>query len=111
MEPVLDVFTANELRSKSTDLFRDVENGQLALVTKRGRPAFLAIPFDEKLLRYGVNKMLAIYLFERGLLTLSQAAKIASVPLEEFIEFAGHLGIPMVDYPADELAEELERAL
>jgi len=38
-------------------------------------------------------------------------SKIASVSVEEFIEFVGGIGIAVVDYPPEELAEELERAL
>ncbi len=46
MDPV-DVFSARDLRQRSGELLKDAENGQLALITKHGRPAILAVPFDD----------------------------------------------------------------
>lgn len=110
MEP-LDVFTVRDLRQRSGDLLRDAEEGRLAVITKHGRPALLAVPFDERLLSYGVHRALALHLFEGGQLTLSLAAKLAQLSLETFIELLGEAGIAAVDYPPEELADELEAAL
>jgi predicted HTH domain antitoxin len=51
---------------------------------------------------------MAIDLFETGAVTLSQAAQIAALSAEEFIELLGEEGVPAVDYPPDELDSELE---
>jgi prevent-host-death family protein len=109
MEP-LDVFTVRDLRQRSGDLLRDAEQGRLALITKHGRPALLAVPFDERLLANGVHRSLALHLFETGQVTLAQGAKLAGLPLEGFIELLGQTGIAAVSYPPEELAEELEAA-
>lgn len=42
----LDVFSVRDLRIRSGDLLRDAEEGRLAVITKHGRPAILALPFD-----------------------------------------------------------------
>lgn len=105
-----DVFTVRDLRNRSGDLLRDAESGRLAIITKHGRPAILAVPFDDRLLEQGVARSLAISLFESGQITLAQSAKIAGLPLEELIELLGKLGIPAVDYPPEELAGELVAA-
>ena len=110
MEP-LDIFTVSDLRQKTEELLKDAENGHLALITDHGRPAFLAVPFNERLLGYGIHRTLALYFFETGLVTLSQAAQLAGLSLEEFIELLGEAGISAVDYPPEELEEEAERAL
>ncbi len=110
MDP-FDVFTVRDLRQRSGDLLRDAEQGRLSLITKHGRPAILAVPFDERLLEQGIHRNLALHLFETGQATLAQSAKLAGVPVEGFIELLGELGIPAVDYSPEELAEELETAL
>jgi prevent-host-death family protein len=110
MEP-LDVFTVRDLRQRSGDLLRDAEEGRLALITKHGRPAALAVPFDERLLSLGVHRSLALHLFEGQRLTLSQASKVAGMAIEEFMELLAEAGIPAVDYPPEELADELKIAL
>jgi prevent-host-death family protein len=107
MEP-LDIFTVRDLRQRSGELLREAEEGRLTLITKHGRPAILALPFDERLLAHGVNRALALHLFEAGQVSLAQASKIASISLEEFIELLGQAGIPAVDYDPAELAQEME---
>ena len=107
MEP-LDVFTAQDLARRPEDLFRDAEQGKLALITKDGRPAMIAVPFDERLLDLGIHRAMAVNLFESGQATLSQSARIAGEPLVDFIEILGRLGIPVIDYPPEELEQELE---
>jgi prevent-host-death family protein len=50
-----DVFSARDLRNRSGELLKDAEAGQVSLITKHGKPAILAIPFDNWLLNHGVQ--------------------------------------------------------
>ena len=77
------------------------------LITKHGRPSILAVPFDDRLLELGVHRALALHLFERRQATLTRAAKVAGVTAEEFVSLLGKAGVPAVDYPPEELDEEL----
>ena len=105
MDP-LDVFSVRDLRQRSGKLLRDAENGGLALITKHGRPAILAVPFDERLLELGLHRTLAPGLFEKRQLTLVQAARLAGLSAEDFVVLLGEAGIPAADYPTGELDEE-----
>ncbi len=107
----LDVFTVRDLRNRSGELLRDAEAGQIALITKHGKPAILAIPFDERLIGHGVHRAMALHLFESHQVTMAQAAKLAGLSIEEFVELLGEVGIPAVDYPAEDLEEEMAAAL
>lgn len=109
MEP-LDVFTVNDLSQRPDDLLRDAEQGRLTLITKDGRPAILAVPFDQWLVEQGVHRAVALHLFESGQITLARGARLAGLSLEEFIEILGKSGVAVVDYPPEELASELEAA-
>ncbi len=102
-----NVFTARDLRNRSGDLLKDAEAGQLALITKHGKPAILAVPFDKWLLDKGVHRAMALHLFAAHLLTLAQSAKVADLSTEAFIELLGEVGIDAVDYPSEELDDEL----
>jgi len=106
----LDVFSVRDLRTRSGDLLRDAELGQIALITKHGRPAILAVPFDRQLLDLGVHRTLALKLYEGQHLTMAQAAKLAGMPLDAFIDLLGAVGLAAVDYPPEDLAEELNTA-
>jgi prevent-host-death family protein len=106
----LDVFSVRDLRTRSGDLLKDAELGQMAVITKHGRPAILAVPFDRQLLDLGVHRALALKLYEGRHLTMAQAAKVAGMPLDEFIDLLGAVGLAAVDYPPEDLAEELNTA-
>jgi predicted HTH domain antitoxin len=63
------------------------------------------------LLDQGVHRALALSLFEQRQVTLAQAAKVAGLSLDAFIDLLAPLGLAAVDYPAEELADELDAAL
>jgi len=51
----LDIFTVRDLRERTGALIHDAEDGKLSLITKHGRPVFLAVPFSEELLKMGLS--------------------------------------------------------
>jgi predicted HTH domain antitoxin len=104
----LDVYSARDLRISSGNLFKEASQGRFSLITKHGKPAILAVPFDAKLLELGLNKDLAVSLCEKGLISLSKAAKIASLPLEEFLDLLAEAGVAAVDYPVEDLEKEMK---
>ena len=101
------VFSVRDLRLNSSALVREAEAGQVAIITKRGKPAVLALPFGSRLLDIGLDKDLALALFERGLITMAKAAKLAGVTQDVFMDSVAESGLVAVDYPAEELADEL----
>ena len=53
------------------------------------------------------DKDLALALFEQGLVTLPKAARLAGVTQDVFMDLVAEAGLVAVDYPSEELAEEL----
>lgn len=104
----VDTFTVRDLREHTGALIHDAENGKLSLITKHGRPVFLAVPFTEELLDMGLRSAIAVKLYKEEAVTLEKAAKLANLPVEAFIEKLGKLGVPVVSYPADEIDQELK---
>ncbi|MBW4611239.1 MAG: UPF0175 family protein [Hassallia sp. WJT32-NPBG1] len=51
--------------------------------------------------------LLTVKLFETGKLSLGQAAKLAGFSKKTFIELLGKMGVPVIDYPAEELEREM----
>ncbi len=104
----MDTFTIRDLRERTGDLVRDAEAGKLSLVTKHGQPVFLAVPFDETLVKEGVRIDLAIKLFDENVLSTGQATKLAGLPLAEFLKICSEQGVPVVRYEPKEIEEELK---
>jgi len=53
---------------------------------------------------------LAMKLFEEGKLSLGQAAIVAGYSKRAFMEILGKHGVPVFDYPADDLERDLQNA-
>ena len=56
----------------------------------------------------GVRKALATALFKDGDLSLARSAKLADMPLADFIAHVSRLGIPVIDQTADEVREDMD---
>ena len=104
----MDTFTVRDLRERTGTLIHDAEKGKLSLITKHGRPVFLAVPFTQDLLDFGLRPAIAIKLYKEETLSLEKAAKFAGVTIETFIEKLGQLGIPTVSYSAGEIEKEIK---
>ena len=104
----METFSIRDLRERTGELVREAEAGHLSIVAKHGRPLFITVPMDEHLLKEGVAVALAVRLFAEKVISLGKAAKLARLPIEDFIARLGAMGIPAVDYPPEELDEELD---
>lgn len=103
----MQTFTIRDLRDRTSELVRDAEAGKLSVVTKHGQPVFVAVPFDEALLKSGVRLSLAVRLVEEDAISLRQGAKLAGMTLAEFMAECSSRGMPVVNYPAEDLDREL----
>ena len=104
----METFSIRDLRERTGDLVRTAESGHLSIVAKHGHPVFVAVPLDEHVLSQGLSVALACRLFADKVLSLGKAARMAKLPTESFIECLGLMGIPAVDYTAEDLDQELE---
>lgn len=103
----METFTVRDLRDRTGDLIRAAEAGKLSVVTKHGAPVFIAVPFDEHLVREGVTTALAVHLFDEELISLGKAAQLAGMSRNEFTRHLGELGIPVIRTSAEHLEREL----
>ena len=103
----MDVFSVRDLRVHSARLMRDAEEGRIAVLTKRGKPRALSVPFNERALELGVPRDLALQLFESGSLTLVKAAKLASMTVSEFMDLLAQFDIPAVTLSLGDVEREI----
>ena len=103
----MDTLTVDDVAEQPTRIIHDAEKGEIALVTKEGRPLFVAVPVDEQLIKLGLPLALAIRLYEQEAVSLGKAAQIAAVSVSEFIDHLGARRIPVVRYSPKELEQEI----
>ncbi|MCV6615598.1 MAG: UPF0175 family protein [Cellvibrionaceae bacterium] len=95
------------LRENPGVLSQSAAAGEFVLLTSHSKPISLALPFDEELLKCGVHISLALKLYQEGTMTLSKAATLAKLPIEDFLEHIASLDIAVADQSASELAADL----
>lgn len=95
------------LRENPGVLSKSAAAGEYVLLTNRNDPVSLAVPFDDELVRAGVHVSLAVKLFEEEVLTLSKAARMARLDVEDFLAKLAALGVPVVRQDADDLDADL----
>ncbi len=104
----VNTFSIRDLRERTGELVRTAEAGNLSVVAKHGAPVFLAVPFTKLLLDSGVNVSLAVKLYDDNTITLPQAAKLAGMGLESFMDLLGRMGVAVIRYAPEDLENEVE---
>ena len=87
----------------------EFEAGSVSVITRNGTPLTVNIPFDDTLVKLGAHKALAVELYQEDVLTLNKAAKLAGMPMDEFIAVLGAAGISVFGYDTGELQRELDK--
>ena len=101
----MESFAVRDLREHTGELVRNAENGQYSVVSKHGKPLFVALPFNDAMLQAGVNVALADKLVIAGELSVAAGAKLACLPYARYLQHLGAIGHSMIDDAADTSTE------
>ena len=94
-----------ELQTNPGKLSHTLQNDEYMLITRRGSPLGVALPFDEGLMENGLKNWMAIKAFRAGDLSLGQLAAALGKTKHATLDLLGELKIPFADY---DLAEDLK---
>lgn len=85
----------------------------LVLVMNRNEPDALMVGLKSSKIigMLGVRKALATAIFKDGALSLARSAKLAQIPLADFIEHISRLGVPVINQTAEEVQEDMDTSL
>ncbi len=72
--------------------------------------AVLQLPDDIDLTPSELALTLAARLYEQGRLSAGQAAQLAGLSKRGFVELLGSQEVALFNYPAEDLAQDIERA-
>jgi prevent-host-death family protein len=102
----METFAVRDLREHTGELVRNAEGGQLSVVSKHGKPLFVAVPFTDALLAAGVSVALADKLVQSGELSVASGAKLAGMSYARYLQHLGAMGYSLLDETTP-LADEL----
>ena len=97
----MEAFAVRDLREHTGELVRNAENGEYSVVSKHGKPLFVAMPFNDALLKAGVSVALADKLVLKAELSVAAGAKLAGLPYARYLQHLGALGYSMLGESSD----------
>ncbi|MCP5467618.1 MAG: UPF0175 family protein [Sinobacteraceae bacterium] len=103
----MPTLTAEEVSAQPQRLLDDARNGQVDIVTVDGEPAMLTLPLGPASGDSTERLNLAISLYDRDLVSLGLAAKVAGLSYGRMIDELGRRSIPVVRYSVEDLDREL----
>lgn len=101
----METFAVRDLREHTGELVRNAESGQYSVVSKHGKPLFVAMPFTDALLNAGVSVALADKMVLSAELSVAAGAKLAGMPYGRYLQHLGALGYSLLDESTDIDAE------
>lgn len=90
-------FAVRDLREHTGERVRDAEAGEYSVVSKHGKPLFVAVPFTDALLDAGVHVPLADQMVLRGELSAAAGAKMARQPCAHDLQHLSARGYSVLD--------------
>lgn len=104
----MQVVNIRQLKTNPSVALREAKNG-LVMVTNRDKPDTLLVSMEQLAGIPNLDQVklvLGVALFRDKLLSVSAAAKVAGKSLAEMLTLLSNMGIPVVDYSAEEAAAE-----
>ncbi len=104
----MQVVNIRQLKTNPSVALREAKNG-LVMVTNRDKPDALLVSMEQLAGIPNLDQVklvLGVALFRDKLLSVSAAAKVAGKSLAEMLTLLSNMGIPVVDYSAEEAAAE-----
>lgn len=98
-----------ELQTNPGKLTKSLVDDEYLLITRRGQPLGIALPFTEKLMENGLKPWMALKAFQEGDLSLGQLSAVFNKNKIEMIETLATLNIPLADYDLDEDLQSLDK--
>ena len=100
-------FAIRDLREHTGELVRNAEAGDYSVVSKHGKPLFVAVPFTDALLEAGVHVALADQMVLRGELSVSAAARLARQSYAAYLRHLSAQGYSVIDDAPQAVADDL----
>ncbi len=97
-----------ELQTNPGKLSHALLHNEYMLITRRGEPLGVALPFGLPLLEHGMKNWVALKAFQAGDLSLGQLGKVLGKNKYETLALLGELNIPFADYNLQEDLQTLE---
>jgi antitoxin (DNA-binding transcriptional repressor) of toxin-antitoxin stability system len=96
-----------ELKDNPSMLTKAAQEGELSILTKRGKPIGIVLPWSDEIMIKGYKETLSFEAYKNGLLTLSQLSEIIKKEKAQTLQILGKMNIAYIDHQKTDIDEEL----
>jgi predicted HTH domain antitoxin len=100
----MHALTLQYLRDHPETWLEEAEGGDVAVVEENGRPLFMMLPLQKQPSTFAI----AAALYAQGVLSGLAAGRLCGMDRFAFYQSLSDAGLSVVDYSAEEWAEELQ---
>lgn len=103
----MHTFTVDDFTRQPQRLLAEAKHGEVAIITDGGEAVLLAVPLEHDAPIQTTLIELAAQLYDKELISLERAARIAGLSCSETIDEFGRRGIATIRLTPEELEREL----
>lgn len=107
----MNIMGIKELQTNPGKLSQSFNNDEYVLITKRGKPVGVALPFGHEVMEQGLKPWMTLKAFEAGDLSLGQLANSFNKTKTDMLETLSLLNIVVADYDLNEDMNTLKQWL
>jgi len=100
--------TIRDLKNNPANMTHHLEKGVPVFLTKHGRPIGISLPLDNSLVNRSVKELFFFDLYNKGEISFGKLASFLEVSKARLREMFTALNMPIIDYPANEVEDELK---
>jgi predicted HTH domain antitoxin len=100
--------TVRDLKNNPATMTSCLEKGDAVFVTKHGKPIGITLPVSDAIINQNIKEILFFDLYKKGEISFGKLAEFLGVSKTKLREMFTALEMPVVDYPTEEVLEELE---
>ena len=100
--------TLRDIKNNPAIMTNYLAKGESVFVTKHGKPVGITLPIDDSIVNQSLKEILFFDLYKKGEISFGKLAQFLGVRKDKLRRMFASLDMPVIDYNAKEVLEELE---
>ena len=100
--------TIRDIKNNPATMISPLADGNPVFVTKHGKPIGIALPLDDSMVNQSIKELLYFDLYKNDEISFGKLAEFLGVRKDKLRRMFTSLNMPVIDYDAGEVTEELK---
>ncbi len=100
--------TIRDIKNNPATMISPLTEGSPVFVTKHGRPIGVTLPLNDSIVNQSIKELLYFDLYKKDEISFGKLAEFLGVRKDKLRRMFASLDMPVIDYDASEVTEELE---